>query len=136
MGKTRLAVEVAAGLEGEFADGVWWCDLSVATSPDAVAPVVLDALASRQAPGRSATESLCDSLAGQHALVVLDNCEHVIDAVRELVVAVRVSCPTVRVLSTGREALGVRGEHVVPLSSLPVGRRRHAVRRPRSGRPP
>jgi predicted ATPase len=120
MGKTRLAIEVASGLAGEFDDGAWWCDLSVATSSDAVAPVVLDALATRQAPGRSATESICDGLAGRHALVVLDNCEHVLDVVRDLVGAIRSSCPTVRLLTIGREALGVRGEHVIPLSSLPV----------------
>jgi predicted ATPase len=120
MGKTRLALEVASGLAGEFGDSAWWCDLSVATSSDAVAPVVLDALATRQAPGRSATESICDGLAGRHALVVLDNCEHVLDVVRDLVGALRASCPTVRLLTTGREALGVRGEHMIQLSSLPV----------------
>jgi predicted ATPase/class 3 adenylate cyclase len=120
MGKTRLAVEVATGLAGEFADGAWWCDLSVATSAEAVAPVILDALGSRQAPGRSPTESICDGLTGRNALVVLDNCEHVLDVVRELLVAVRTSCPTIRVLTTGREAVGVRGEHVIPLSSLPI----------------
>jgi predicted ATPase/class 3 adenylate cyclase len=120
MGKTRLALEVIGDLAGEFADRVWWCDLSVATAPEAVPPVVLDALATRQAAGRSPTESICDGLAGRHALVVLDNCEHVLDVVRELVSAIRTSCPTVRVLATGREALRVRGEQVMPLSSLPV----------------
>jgi predicted ATPase/class 3 adenylate cyclase len=120
MGKTRLALEVATGLAAEFADGAWWCDLSVATSADAVAPVVLDALAARQAAGRSPMESICDGLMGRHALVVLDNCEHVLEIVREVAIAIRAACPTVRVLATGREALGVRGEHVIPLSSLPV----------------
>jgi predicted ATPase/class 3 adenylate cyclase len=120
MGKTRLALEAANGLATEFPDGAWWCDLSVATSSDAVAPVVLDGLATRQAPGRSPVESICDRLSGCRALVVLDNCEHVLDAVRAVVNAVRRSCPSVAVLATGREALGVGGEHVIPLSSLPI----------------
>ena len=120
MGKTRLALDVATSLAAEFADGAWWCDLSVATSPDAVAPVVLDALAIRPAAGRSPIESIRDGLAGRQALVVLDNCEHVLDVARDVAVAIRASCPTVRVLATGREALGIRGEHVIPLSSLPV----------------
>jgi predicted ATPase len=94
--------------------------LSAATSASAVAPVVVDSLYTRQAPGRTAVESICDRLAGRHALVVLDNCEHVLDAVRDVVGAVRRSCPTVRLLATGREALGVGGEHLIPLSSLPV----------------
>ena len=83
MGKTRLALDVATGLAVEFADGAWWCDLSVATSADAVAPVILDALAARQAAGRSPIESICDGLMGRRALVVLDNCEHVVDIARE-----------------------------------------------------
>jgi class 3 adenylate cyclase len=120
MGKTRLALEAATGLAPEFADGAWWCDLSAATSAEAVAPVIMDALATRQAPGRSPVESICDCLAGRRALVVLDNCEHVVDAVRDIVRAIRVSCPTVQMLATGREALGAGGEHVIPLSSLPL----------------
>jgi predicted ATPase/DNA-binding SARP family transcriptional activator len=120
MGKTRLALEAAIGLAGEFVDGGWWCDLSAATAAEAVATVVLEALAARQGRGRSPVDSICDRLTGRDALVVLDNCEHVLDTVRELVKAVRTACPTVRFLATGREALGAPGEHVLPLSSLPV----------------
>jgi predicted ATPase/class 3 adenylate cyclase len=120
MGKTRLALEAAGGLASEFVDGTWWCDLSVATSLDAVAPVIFEVLAIRPAAGRSPIESICDRLAGRNALVVFDNCEHVITAVHEVVTGMRAGCPTVRLLTTGREALGVRGEHVLPLSSLPV----------------
>jgi predicted ATPase len=120
MGKTRLAQEAATGLAMEFADGAWWCDLSVATSLDAVAYVVLEALGTRQAAGRSPMESIVDRLVGRRALLVMDNCAHVLEAAREVAQAVRASCRTVRVLATGREALGVRGEQVIPLSSLPV----------------
>ena len=119
VGKTRLASEAATGVVHRFADGVWFCDLAAPTSPDAVAQVVLNALDAWQSPGRTGIESIVDSLAGRDALVVLDNCEHVLTAARELVRAVRSSCRDVRFLSTSREALGLPGEHLIALSSLP-----------------
>jgi predicted ATPase len=119
MGKTRLATEAASGMVHRFADGVWWCDLAAATSPDAVAQVVLDALDAWQTQGRSAVESIVDSLAGRDALVVLDNCEHVLATARDLVRVIRRSCRHVRFLITSREALGVSGEHLIAVSSLP-----------------
>jgi predicted ATPase/class 3 adenylate cyclase len=119
MGKTRLALEAAAGVVHRFADGAWWCDLAAASSPDAVAQVVLGALDVWQSPGRTAVESIVDSLAGRDALVVLDNCEHVLATARDLVRAIRRSCRDVRFLITSREALGVTGEHLIALSSLP-----------------
>ena len=118
MGKTRLALEVAAGMEGQHPDGVWWCDLSTATSVGAVAPVVLDALGARQLAGRTATDSVVAHLDGRQALVVLDNCEHMIDPVRELVTAVHAACPDVRLLATSREALGLAWERQVGVGSL------------------
>jgi predicted ATPase/class 3 adenylate cyclase len=120
MGKTRLAVEVAVGAPREFADGVWWCDLAAAMSAEAVLPVVLDALGARQEAGRTAMDAITSRLRDRTALVVLDNCEHVVDAVRDLVHAVRAGAPTVRLLLTSREAVGARGEQVVPISSLPA----------------
>jgi predicted ATPase/class 3 adenylate cyclase len=119
MGKTRLALEAAAGMVHRFDDGVWWCDLAAATSPDAVAQVVLDALEVWQSPGRTGVESIVDSLAGRDALVLLDNCEHVLATARELVRVVRRSCQDVRFLMTSREALGFPGEHLIWVSSLP-----------------
>ena len=119
MGKTRLATEAAAGMVHRFADGVWWCDLAAATSPDAVAQVVLAALDVWQSPGRTGVESIVDALAGRDALVVLDNCEHVLATARDLVRVVRRSCPDVRFLITSREALGLPGEHLIAVSSLP-----------------
>lgn len=117
MGKTRLALETAAA--ADVADGSWWCDLTAATSPDAVPAAVLASLGVSQAAGRTATESIVDHLATQRALVVFDNCEHVVEAARDLVSAIRVGAGATRVLATSREAIGLRGEHVVPLSSLP-----------------
>jgi predicted ATPase len=119
MGKTRLATEAAAGVVHRFADGVWWCDLAAATSSDAVAQVVLGALDVWQSQGRTAVESIVDCLSGRDALVVLDNCEHVLAAARDLVRAIRRSCRDLRFLITSREALGLSGEHLIALSSLP-----------------
>lgn len=117
MGKTRLALEVAAAAEPN--DGSWWCDLTAATSPDAVPATVLASLGVAQVAGRTAAESIVDHLAMQRTLVVFDNCEHVVDAARELVSAIRIGAPGSKVLATSREALGLRGEQVLPLSSLP-----------------
>ena len=118
MGKTRLALEAATA--AEFADGAWWCDLAAVTAPDAVPAAVLAVFGARQSSGRSATECLVEHLLGLGVLVVFDNCEHVIDAARSLVGSIRAGCPDVRVLATSREALGLRGEHVISLSSLPA----------------
>ncbi len=118
MGKTRLALETAAA--AGLPDGAWWCDLTAATSSDAVPATVLAAVGGRQSAGRSAVESLVDHLATRYTLVVFDNCEHVVDAARALVTAIRAGCDKVRVLATSREALGLRGEHVISLSSLPT----------------
>lgn len=118
MGKTRLALEAATA--AEFADGAWWCDLAAVTAPDAVPAAVLAVFGARQSSGRSATECLVEHLSGRAVLVVFDNCEHVIDAARSLVGSIRGGCPAVRVLATSREALGLRGEHVISLSSLPT----------------
>ena len=122
MGKTRLALEVAAGSTDSFEGGVWWVDLAAATSAEAVGPVAMAAVEARESAGRSPLESVCDRFGGgRGALVVVDNCEHVLGAARELVRALRVAAPEVRVVATSREALGVRGEHLVAVGSLPTG---------------
>ena len=117
MGKTRLALESAAA--AALPDGVWWCDLTAATSPDAVPATVMTTIGAQQTAGRTAVESIVDHLRARHALLVFDNCEHVVDAARALVGEIRGGCDKVRLLATSREALGLRGEHVISLSSLP-----------------
>ncbi len=118
MGKTRLALEVAASTE--HSSGVWWCDLASATVDDAVLPIVMTAVGARPSAGRPAVSGVVDALAGMDGLLVLDNCEHVLGPVRDLVRQVRAGCPGSRILTTSREALGVPGEWLVPLSSMPV----------------
>ncbi len=120
MGKTRLALEVAAGATQSFADGAWWIDLSAATAPEAVVPVAMAAVGAREAPGRTALQALSDHFVGASALVVIDNCEHVLNAARDAVAAIRSAAPDVRVVCTSREALGVRGEQIAPIGSLPM----------------
>lgn len=118
IGKTRLAAVVARAAATRFVDGVWWCDLTNAATSAAVPAVVLRDLAARPRQGRTPLECVTDHLGDRSALVVLDNCEHVVDAARELVAAIRAECPAVRVLCTSREGLGVRGEHLQLLRAL------------------
>ncbi len=120
VGKTRLAVQVAAELLPDFADGAWLCELAAAASNEALAPVVSTALGVRQRPQMTLEESIVDFLRTRQALVVLDNCEHLLDGAASLAEAILTGAPGVRVLATSREGLGIPAEHVRPLRSLPV----------------
>jgi predicted ATPase/class 3 adenylate cyclase len=119
MGKTRLALEVAHGAKPAFTGGVWWVDLTAATDHDAVVPVAMAAVGAREAPGRTPLQSLCDRFAGRSALVVFDNCEHVLGAARDVVGALVGAGGDVRVVCTSREALGLGREQIVAVGSLP-----------------
>ena len=130
MGKTRLALESAA--VAALPDGAWWCDLTAATSPEAVPATVMTTIGAQQTDGRTAVESIVDHLRAQHTLIVFDNCEHVVDAARALVGEIRGGCDKVRVLATSREALGLRGEHVDFSVVAPVRRRDRLVLRSRA----
>jgi predicted ATPase len=121
MGKTRLALEVAAGAVAAYGGAVWWIDLANATSNDATVAVAMAAVGAREVAGRSPLQALCDRFAGVTGLVVVDNCEHVLSAARSMVDALRTARPSVRIVCTSREALGLRGEQVVPVGSLPLG---------------
>lgn len=117
-GKTRLAIETAWQLADEFRDGVWLCELAPVSAPQDVAFAVGDVLRVRPQQGLNMLESIVESLRGRHVLLVVDNCEHVVDATAELVARVVQRCPTVAVLATSREPLGVQGERVWPLGGL------------------
>jgi predicted ATPase/class 3 adenylate cyclase len=120
-GKTRLALQVAADLLDGSGDGVWLVDLAPLTSGDLVAPTVATTLGVMEQPGRSMLEALLDALSGQRVLLILDNCEHLVDAVAKVAHSVLASCPRVCLLATSREPLGIDGEHVyrVPPLTLP-----------------
>ena len=120
VGKTRLALQVGAELAGEFAEGVWLVELAPVGDPAAVADAVATALGVTPRPGSGVADSVAVALSGRHMLVVVDNCEHVLDAAAEVVEAILARTTAVKVLATSREGLRVAGEHVWPVPSLEV----------------
>jgi predicted ATPase/class 3 adenylate cyclase len=126
-GKTRLAVQAAAEALEVFTDGVWFVDLAGVRDPDLVGPTVATALQLQEEVGRTYTDTLLDYLRERNALVVLDNCEHLIDACAALTHTVLRGCRSLRVMATTREPLGVEGEVrwrvpplAVPAADVPV----------------
>ena len=120
VGKTRLAARVAIAVSDRFADGVSWCELAPLTDPAAVAPALATSLGVRRQPDAGVVDSIADFLAPKRLLLVLDNCEHVLDGVRPLVEAILRACPRVVVLATSRERLAIKGERVQPVGRLPL----------------
>jgi serine/threonine protein kinase len=120
-GKTRLAVRLAYDVIDQFPDGVWLVDLSPLTAPDLVVQTVATAVGVRESPQRSIRDALLENLRHRKLLLVLDNCEHLIDACAELAETLLRGVPELRIVVTSREALGVPGETVtrVPSLSLP-----------------
>ena len=123
VGKTRLGLQLAAGLAGGGGDGVWFADLAPLTDPDLVAVTVADVLGVRPQPGRPVLEALVEALGGRSLLVLLDNCEHVVGACAGLADALLRGCPNLALLATARQPLGVDGEQVyrVPSLATPAG---------------
>jgi predicted ATPase/DNA-binding SARP family transcriptional activator len=119
-GKTRLALEFATSLVERFGDGVWLADLAGIGDAGLVPSVVMAALGVRQSGEVSAVEALVWRLRSAELLLVLDNCEHLLDACAELAAALLGRCPGLRVLATSREPLGLPGEAVYPVPPLPV----------------
>ena len=120
VGKTRLAIQVAAAMAPEFDDGAWYVDLAPLTDPELVPVTVARALGLPDQPGRSTMDSLVRFVRDRQLLVVLDNCEHLLDACAELVVAVLSEAARLTVLATSREAIGVAGEVSWRVPSLPL----------------
>jgi DNA-binding SARP family transcriptional activator len=123
-GKTRLAVEVASDLVGAYPDGVWLVDLAPLSEAELVPQAVARALGVREQPDRPLLETLEDTLRPRKVLLVVDNCEHLVEAVATLVDALLDSCPGLRVLATSREQLNAAGEvpWVVPSLTVPYSR--------------
>lgn len=119
MGKTRLALEVAARAAGRYPDGVWLVELAAATDPTRLPEVVADVLPGRDGRTQPQLDDVARRIGGRRMLVVLDNCEHMVNACAHLVEHVLQACPALDVLATSRETLGIVGEHnwtVRPLS--------------------
>lgn len=125
-GKTRLALEAARRHRNEYRDGAWLIDLASVTEPAKIATAVLAGIglrggaildARRRVEGEE-LDVLAGELGGRESLLLVDNCEHLIDAVAHLVAALLPRCPGLRVLATSREPLAVDGEALVPLAPL------------------
>jgi predicted ATPase/DNA-binding SARP family transcriptional activator len=127
VGKTRLAAELAAELGDRFPDGVWWCELAPVALPADVTGAVADAVGFEPVLGTAGLDRAAEHLASRRGLLVLDNCEHVLDGAAEVAERLLAACPDVRVLATSRAPLGVDGEEVLRLAGLEL---------PAGGRPP
>jgi predicted ATPase/class 3 adenylate cyclase len=118
VGKTRLALQVAADQLDNFPDGVWLLEQAPLGEPSRVVEALAAALSVEPTPGRTIEQAILDKLKASRTLLVLDNCEHLLDEARRIVGKLVRSAPQVVVLATSREPLGASGEQVLPLRSL------------------
>ncbi len=118
VGKTRLALQVAAQVLPQYPDGAWFCELAAASDPESLVEIVAATFGVALRTGMDLAQSVVDYLRSKRLLLVLDNCEHLLDAAGNLAEAIVESCRHVRVLATSREGLAVDGEQVMPLRSL------------------
>src|SRR5215208_3453794 len=125
-GKTRLALEVARDLLEAYPDGVWLVQLAPLSEEVLLPKAVAEALKVPERRGEPLSDTLSEVLRDRQLLLILDNCEHLLEAVASLVDLLLDSCPRLRILATSREALGVEGEirWVVPSLSVPEQGRR------------
>ena len=119
-GKTRLALEVARVVLDQYPDGVWLVELGPTADAALVPHSVAAVVGARETAGQSTVNALASRLRARRLLLVLDNCEHLLDACAQLVDVLLRACPEVRVLATSREALGITGEVAWRVPSLPV----------------
>jgi predicted ATPase/class 3 adenylate cyclase/Tfp pilus assembly protein PilF len=124
-GKTRLALQVAADRVEAYRDGVWFVPLAALTDPALVPQTMATALGVREDPGRRLTATLEEYLRGREALLLMDNCEHLLTAAAELTEELLQACPRLQILATSREGLGLLGEQTyrIPPLSLPTAGR-------------
>jgi predicted ATPase/DNA-binding SARP family transcriptional activator len=117
VGKTRLALEVVSTSQRRFDDGVWLCELAPVDG-GAVSHALAAALRLQQQQGLGIEDTLIEYLRSRELMLVVDNCEHVLDAAARILDQIARHCPKVTVLATSREALGVEGERLVPVPPL------------------
>lgn len=121
-GKTRLALELASQTGSPYPDGVWWVDFAPLTDPDLVPNTVASVLGLQEVPFQGFADRLATNLRTKNLMLLFDNCEHLIDACARLVDRLLRDCPSIKIIATSRESLGVAGETVwrVPSLSFPV----------------
>ena len=120
VGKTRLALAVAAQLQARFGGRAWWVELAPVTRDGMAAQAIADAIGARDASGHDLAESIAARVADHPALIVLDNCEHLTGGCREIADRLLTRCPRLHILATSREPLGAAGESRWPLPPLTV----------------
>ena len=118
VGKTRAATEIGWLVVDEFVDGVWLTELAPVNDADLVVSTIASTVGAQPSPGMTLSDAIVDWCVGRRMLLIIDNCEHVLDAVVDLVQRIVAGCPTVTVIATSREPLGVAGEIVVRIPSL------------------
>ena len=123
MGKTRLSLQVAAEVMPQFPDGAWFIDLTPIRDAAGVIYEAARVLTVVEEPGRPLVETLCAHLKARRLLLILDNCEHLIEPAAGLVAAILGAAPQVCVIASSRESLRVPGEQVYPILPLPLPRR-------------
>ena len=119
-GKTRLAIDLASRLAGAHADGAWLVELGPLADPRAVAPAILHTLGVTEQPKMAALDRLLGHLDGRALLLVLDNCEHLVESVAATAARLLANSAELRILATSREPLGVAGEVTWPVTPLPL----------------
>ena len=120
VGKTRLALQIATHMAAEYGDDAYYVDLAAIVDSDVVPAAVARALGVPDLPGRSTVDALTHLVGHRRMLVVLDNCEHLLDACARLLAALLSTCPALTVLATSREPIGVTGEVTWRVPSLSV----------------
>jgi predicted ATPase len=120
VGKTRLALRLASDLRRGIPDGVWLVELAGLRDPELVAKAVMTSLGLRDESSRWPVSRLIEYVASKRLLLVLDNCEHLLDPSAVLADAILREAPLLRILATSRQPLGVAGETVVPVGPLSV----------------
>lgn len=117
-GKTRLAIETANALSEEFDDGLWWVDLAAIADPTVVSITVARTLGLPDQPGRSPLDTVQRFIGNREILLLLDNCEHLLDACGDVITRLLNSCPRLTILTTSRETIAVSGEVTWRVPSL------------------
>ena len=124
-GKTRLSLQVAANLLDHFPDGVWFVELAPLTNPDLIPQTIHSTIGIQEQPGKTPLQLLEEYLHERKTLVVLDNCEHLIEASAKVANTLLNAAPSLKVLASSREALGVKGELSYPVPSLSLPDPKH-----------
>jgi predicted ATPase/DNA-binding CsgD family transcriptional regulator len=120
VGKTRLALHISSGIEAEFPDGVYLIELSGLRDPELLAHTVAAGLGLPEQDPRPRVDAVLDYLRDRHLLLILDTCEHLLDACARLTEAIAAHAPQVTILATSRQPLDIPGEHTYPVPPMPV----------------